>query len=83
MVFDVTSRNLSHHYDCFVKLEDTHHNPPIWTLKGLEPVMYGGDCYDEVHALALGDSPEELLVWAGLHGLSIAEDPLRDQLRST
>ena len=79
MVFGITSRELSHHYDCFVKLEDTHHNPPIWLLKGLEPVMSGGDCYDEVHDIALGDSPEELLVWAGLHGLDVAENPIRWQ----
>ena len=89
MIFDITRRELSHHYDCYVKKAGNmppiwlRHIPSIWLLKGLEPVMSGGDCYDEVHDLALGDSPEELLVWAGLQGLSVAEDPLRDQLRST
>lgn len=88
MVFGITSRELSHHYGCFVEKVNMpstwlRHNLPIWLLKGLEPIMSGGDCYDEVHDIALGDSPEELLVWAGLQGLSIAEDPLRDQLRST
>lgn len=84
MIFGITSRELSHHYDCFVEKADTHnmppswcrHIPPIWFLKGLEPVMSGGDCYDEVHDIALGDNPEELLVWAELHGLSVAEDPI-------
>lgn len=77
MVFGVTGRELDHHYDCFVMM--AYHNPPIWLLKGLEPVMSGGDCFDEVHDLALGDSPEELLVWAELQGLSVAENPIRWQ----
>lgn len=77
MVFGITSRDLSHHYDCFVELGDTNHTSPIWILKGLEPVMSGGDCFDEVHYIALGDSPEELLVWARLQGLSVAENSIR------
>lgn len=86
MIFDITRRELSHHHDCFVEKADhtippiwLRHLPSIWLLKGLEPVMSGGDCYDEVHDIAIGDSPEELLVWAELHGLGVAEDPyLRD-----
>ena len=77
MVFGTTGRELSHHYDCFVMM--AYHSPPIWLLKGLEPVMSGGDCYDEVHDLALGDNPEELLVWAELQGLSVAENSIRWQ----
>ena len=89
MISGITSRELSHHYDCYVEKADNmppiwlRHIPSIWLLKSLEPVMPGGDCYDEVHDLAIGDSPEELLVWAGLQGLSAVEDPLRNQLRST
>jgi hypothetical protein len=78
MVFDTASgEELNCHYDCFVMMAT--HDPSIWLLKGLEPVMSGGDCYDEVHVLALGNDPEELLVWAGLQGLSVAENPIRCQ----
>lgn len=36
--------------------------------------MQGGDAFDEVHDLAAGDCPEELLMWAQLQGLDIAKN---------
>lgn len=58
-------------YGCFVAKEKKS-KPPRWWLMGKEIVVQGADVYDEICNLAFGDSPEELLVWAKVHGLDIA-----------
>lgn len=60
-------------YGCFVEKERKS-KPPRWWLMGKEIVVQGADVYDEIRNLAFGDSPEELLVWASVHGLDIASD---------
>ena len=72
MILATTRReDLQTHYNCFLVKEQSECNPPVWWLKGLQVVMSGGDAYDETHYLAVGDSPEELLIWAEIQGLSI------------
>ena len=73
MILATSRRDLETHYNCFLEKESKC-NPPLWWLKGLEVVMSGGDAYDEIHDLAVGDSPEELLLWASVQGLHIADD---------
>jgi len=58
-------------YGCFVAKEKKS-KLPRWWLMGKEIVVQGADVYDEICYLAFGDSPEELLVWAKVHGLDIA-----------
>ena len=80
MVSGTTSREeLSHYYDCFVEEEKSRIKAPFWWLRGKEICVQGADVYDEIRDIAFGDSPEELLVWAGLQGLSVAENPVRCQ----
>ena len=59
-------------YNCWV--EKNRVKPSVWWLKGLEIVVQGADVYDEVRNIAFGDSSEELLVWAQVHGFDIAKD---------
>lgn len=54
-------------YNCWLEKDKT-----VWWLKGLETVVRGGDVYDEVRYVAFGDSLEELLVWAQVHGFDVA-----------
>ena len=61
-------------YDCFVEKEKSKIKPPFWWLKGKEICVQGADVYDEIRDVAFGDSPEELLVWAKVHGFDIASD---------
>ena len=61
-------------YDCFVEKEKSKIKPPLWWLKGKEICVQGADVYDEIRDVAFGDSPEELLVWARVHGFDIAND---------
>ena len=60
-------------YDCFVEKEKSKAKPPIWWLKGKEIVVQGADVYDEIRDVAFGDSPEELLILARVHGFDIAK----------
>lgn len=67
-------RNLdSFFYDCFVEKEKSKVKPPIWWLKGKETCVQGADVYDEIRDIAFGDSPEELLILARVHGFDIAK----------
>lgn len=61
-------------YDCFVEKEKSKIKPPFWWLKGKEICVQGADVYDEIRDVAFGDSPEELLIWARVHGFDIAND---------
>lgn len=61
-------------YDCFVEKEKSKIKPPLWWLKGKEICVQGADVYDEIRDVAFGDSPEELLLWAKVHGFDIASD---------
>ena len=61
-------------YGCFVEKEKSKIMPPLWWLKGKEICVQGADVYDEIRDVAFGDSPEELLVWAKVHGFDIAND---------
>ena len=61
-------------YDCFVEKEKSKIKPPFWWLKGKEICVQGADVYDEIRDVAFGDSPEELLLWARVHGFDIASD---------
>jgi hypothetical protein len=61
-------------YGCFVEKEKSKIKPPFWWLKGREIQVQGADVYDEICDIAFGDSPEELLVWAKVHGFDIASD---------
>lgn len=61
-------------YDCFVEKEKSKIKPPLWWLKGKEICVQGADVYDEIRDIAFGDSPEELLLWAKVHGFDIAND---------
>ena len=61
-------------YGCFVEKEKSKIKPSIWWLKGKEICVQGADVYDEIHDIAFGDSPEELLIWARVHGFDIAKD---------
>lgn len=60
-------------YGCFVEKEKKSKSP-LWWLMGKEIAVQGADVYDEIRNLAFGDSPEELLVWAKVHGLDIAKN---------
>lgn len=60
-------------YGCFVEKEKKSKSP-LWWLKGREIIVQGADVYDEIREIAFSDSPEELLVWAKVHGLDIASD---------
>ena len=71
MIFGVTSRDLARQYGCFLEKEKSECKTPLWWLRGREVVMSGGDAFDEVHDLAVGDCPEELLMWAELNSLDI------------
>ena len=59
-------------YNCWI--EKYTSKPSTWLLKGLEIVVQGADVYDEVRYVAFGSSPEELLVWAQVHGFDVAKD---------
>ena len=59
-------------YDCFLEKEKSKIKPPFWWLKGKEICVQGADVYDEIRDVAFGDSPEELLLWAKVHGFDIA-----------
>ena len=61
-------------YGCFVEKEKSKIKPPFWWLKGKEICVQGADVYDEIRDIAFGDSPEELLIWARVHGFDIASD---------
>ena len=61
-------------YGCFVEKEKSKIKPPLWWLKGKEICIQGADVYDEIRDIAFGNSPEELLVWAKVHGFDIASD---------
>jgi hypothetical protein len=75
MILAVTKRyDLTRHYDCYAEKSKCKCKSPIWWLRGKEVVMQGGDAFDEVHDLAAGDCPEELLMWAQLQGLDIAKN---------
>ena len=74
MIFGVTGRDLARHYGCFLEKEKSERKTLLWWLRGKEVVMRGGDVFDEVHDLAVGDCPEELLMWAELNNLDMAED---------
>ena len=76
MIFGVTGRDLACHYGCFLeKLEkdENEHKTLLWWLRGREVVNRGEDAFDKVHDLAVGDCPEELLMWAELNGLDMAK----------
>ena len=60
-------------YNCWVEKEKSKVKPPIWWLKGKEIAVQGADVYDEIRDVAFGDSPEELLIWARVHGFDIAK----------
>ena len=60
-------------YNCWVEKEKSKAKPPIWWLKGKEIAVQGADVYDEIRDVAFGDSPEELLIWARVHGFDIAK----------
>ncbi len=60
-------------YDCFVEKEKSKIKPLVWWLKGKEICVQGADVYDEIRDIAFGDSPEELLIWARVHGFGIAK----------
>lgn len=62
-------------YGCFVEKEKIKIKFPFWWLKGKEIIVQGADVYDEIRVVAFGDSPEELLVWAKVHGFDIAKIP--------
>ena len=61
-------------YGCFVEKANCRNLSFKWILKGKEIVVQGADVYDEVHTVAFGNSPEELLVWARVHGFDIARN---------
>ena len=60
-------------YDCFVEKGKSKIKAPFWWLKGKEICVQGADVYDEIRDIAFGDSPEELLIWARVHGFDIAK----------
>ena len=60
-------------YDCFVKKDKSKTKSPIWWLKGKQICVQGADVYDEIRDIAFGDSPEELLILARVHGFDIAK----------
>lgn len=60
-------------YNCWIEKEKSKVKPSVWWLKGLEIVVQGADVYDEIRDIAFGDSPEELLIWARVHGFDIAK----------
>lgn len=70
MIFGYTNSN-SFVYNCFIEKEKSK---PFWWLKGNEICVQGADVYDVIRDIAFGDSPEELLVWAKVHGFDIASD---------
>jgi len=74
MIFGVTGRDLARHYGCFLEKEESTHETLFWWLRGREVVMSGEDTFDEVHDIAVGDCPEELLMWAELNSLDMVED---------
>ncbi len=75
MIFDHISLDDNMVYDCFLEKAKRKSLPLVWCLKGKAIVVSGGDPYDEIIDVASGDSPEELLVWAQLNGLSLSDDP--------
>lgn len=62
-----------HWYDAFVRLETfgVSDEDDRFSLNASRIAIQGADVYDEVHRLAFGDSCEELLVWAGIRGISL------------
>ena len=72
---EITAENV---YNCWVEnraeKEKSKIKSSVWWLKGLKIAVQGADVYDEIHYIAFGDSPEELLLWARVHGFDIASD---------
>lgn len=62
-------------YDAFVKRETWvgSSKDVVFSLNASTVAVQGADVYDEVHPLAFSDSYEELLVFAGLHGIPLKE----------
>ena len=61
-------------YGYFVEKDKSKIKPSVWWLKGKEIVVQGADVYDGIRDIAFGDSPEELLILARVHGFDIASD---------
>ena len=63
-------------YDVFVRLETfgVSDEDDRFSLNASRIAIQGADVYDEICDIAFGDSPEELFIWARVHGFDIAKN---------